>query len=523
MKRNNPKKKNGVLSTFGLSVKKWDEENLPLPNEINMGDSSMLGAGITTVASLLNSGNELARSRQSIYDMWSQMESDPIISSALKILVTASLGGHETSGDVVFLEKRPQEKSTSMNDEIIEDLQNNLLPIFNKIAFTQAYLGAAFGDSYARIYSVEGQGVVDLYNDELVRPTIVQPFVRGSRTIGYAVYLGEKNFERLNSLQMARLKMPRTQWIPQLGVIEKSMKYSLEEDDVAKLPVLPDVVGGSFLYSAEKPYSNLISSLLGLVGHRWMDSIDEQLLTVNLQEMTKAQQKTFLDSLKKMLKRSQDIASNAVKRNQPVMERIRHIVPTFGDKQVTQISGGVGGSRTTTMTIEDIMLHAKLLAGSLGVDLSMLGFADQLSGGLGEGGFFRASAQIAERARLIRGALTDFFNSIIDIHTRSKYGIVYSPNKRPYSINFYGSISALESEKQQTRMDSMNAGLLLVQAMQQFKDLGVSKESMSLFLTQVMLLDENLAEQFAEIVVAGNDDNNDDDNDDNEGGLGGAV
>ena len=40
------------------------------------------------------------------------------------------------------------------------------------------------------------------------------------------------------------------------------------------------------------------------------------------------------------------------------------------------------------MSIDDIMLHAKLLAGALGVDLSMLGFADTLAGGLGEGGFF---------------------------------------------------------------------------------------------------------------------------------------
>lgn len=491
--------------SFGVSARNWSNENLPAANEITQSDLTMYGQGATTVASLLSSGSRVARSRQAIYDKWALMESDPIVSTALKILVTAALGGHETSGDLIFLENKPDLSKTDRRNYYIDEIRADLIPLFNKIAYTSSYLASAFGDSYVRVHSND-KGIQDLYIGELVRPTLVQPFERGSRTVGYAITTGERNFQRLDALQMARMKMPRTQWIPQIGVIEKSLRYSLEIDDADDLPLMPSMVGGSFLYSAEKPYDDLTSSLLGLVGQRWMDSIDEQVLGVNLNSMDKLQQQTFLDSVVKMLKKSKQIAENAVKRNRPVMERIRHILPVYNDKQLINFGGNNGGQRSANISIEDIMLHARLLSGQFGVDLSMLGFADQLSGGLGDGGFFRTSAQIGESSRIIRTAQAEFYDSIIDIHTYKKYGFVFEKNDRPFSINFYGSISSLEAEKQRTKADAMNGGLMLVQAMQQFKDMGATQEMMKQFLVQTMLLDENVAELYSGIVSLGGGD-----------------
>ena len=91
------------------------------------------------------------------------------------------------------------------------------------------------------------------------------------------------------------------------------------------------------------------------------------------------------------------------------------------------------------------MLHARMYSGAIGVDLAMLGFADQLAGGLGEGGFFRMSAQAAENSRIIRNSLAEFIYHVIDIHTMHKYGTVFDPDKRPFTVNFYGSISASRS------------------------------------------------------------------------------
>jgi hypothetical protein len=249
-----------------------------------------------------------------------------------------------------------------------------------------------------------------------------------------------------------------------------------------------------------------------------MDSIDEQMVAVNLESMTLEQQERFVESVKGMLKASKKYAEQAVTRGRPIMERIRHIIPVFNEKQLTNIGPSNGGQtgRAATISIEDVLLHARLLSGALGVDLSMLGFADQLSGGLGEGGFFRVSAQAAERARVIRVALSDFFHHVIDIHTARRYGVVFHESERPWEINFFGSISALEAEKQRTRTDSMNSGMLLVQSMQMLKEMGASKDIMAEFLAKTMLLDEDQAALYATIVDAkpqGND----------MGGFGGGV
>lgn len=494
-------KSGGWLSRFGWPKKKWTQENVEPINQITPELQYMFGAGVTSVTSLLGlRGKKEARNRQIIYEKWMRMEADPIISSAIQLLVTAALGGHETSGDLVFIEKKTEIGEKDKLNKIVDEIRADLTPLFNRVAYQIAYTGAIFGDSYARIYTDANQGVIDLYVDELVRPPLVQPYEQGSKTIGFSLCTSERSYEKLDILQMARLKMPRTQWVPQFGVLEKNLRVQLTEDDIHNVAIMPSMVGGSFLYNAEEPYDNLNASLLGLVGQRWIDSIDEQMYAVNLQSSTEDQQQKLLNSITKMLLKSKQLAEESVKKGYPNLERIRYVIPTYNDKQLVSVNPPAGSGRTANITIDDVMVHAKLLAGALGVDLSLLGFADLLSGGLGEGGFFRTSAQAAERSRVIRVALTDFFNWVIDVHTFTKYGVVFEPEKRPWNINYFGSISALEAEKQRTKADAMNAGLTVIQAMQAMKEMGADKKVLSSFLTKTMMLDEADAELYSKIV-----------------------
>ena len=46
----------------------------------------------------------------------------------------------------------------------------------------------------------------------------------------------------------------------------------------------------------------------------------------------------------------------------------------------------------------------------------------------------------------------------------------------------------------------MNSGMMLVQAMQQMKDLGATEEMMKEFLSKTMMLDEDQAKMYAPIV-----------------------
>lgn len=483
----------GVLHKIASRL--WKKQN-DKGEQVPLDDYSM-GYDGATVAMLLGSAYDPARTRAEIYEKWHYMAGTAIISAALRLHVTAALGGHETSGDVVFIETvGDAEKDGGPGRSEVDELIADLSPIFNRIAYTMAFRGTVFGDAYARVYTEKGAGITNLYTDELVYPPLIQPYEQGGLTRGYVIANGERNLERLTILQMARLKLPRMLWSPQVRVMDKARVTDLTKDNFDDMPLVAASAGGSFLDGSEAAFDNFMKSLTGLLGQRVMDSIDESMVGVNMEGMTKDQRLKYMNSLKRILSESKVRAEAAVKKNEPVLQRFFHILPTFGEKQLVNLQPA-GSGKQGNITIEDVLFHAKVLSGSLGIDLSMLGFSEMLSGGLGDGGFFRVSAQSAERSRMIRVGLTEFFNDLIDLHTNAKWGWVFDDKKRPYKINFYGSISALETEKQRTRENQMNAGLSLITALGQLKDASLGQKSNLYVLSKVMGLDEEDAEVIA--------------------------
>ncbi len=73
------------------------------------------------------------------------MEGDPIISTALMLLVTSALGGHETNGRPRFVEKKSETKRDKRLSAIVDDIAAELAPLFNKTAFQAAYIGGRSG------------------------------------------------------------------------------------------------------------------------------------------------------------------------------------------------------------------------------------------------------------------------------------------------------------------------------------------------------------------------------------------
>jgi hypothetical protein len=79
---------------------------------------------------------------------------------------------------------------------------------------------------------------------------------------------------------------------------------------------------------------------------------------------------------------------------------------------------------------------------------------------------------------------------------------VFSEEERPWNINFYGSISAMEAEKQRTRLESANSAAMLAQVMSQIKEMGLDEKTAAMFLAKQMLLDEDEAAAYAKAMVA---------------------
>lgn len=441
------------------------------------------------------------RSRRQIYQKWQDMLADPVITSALRLHVTAALGGHESRGDMVFIESAAAFAGNADAEKLVAELKADLEPLFNRIAPVLAFNGVAFGDSYGRMFAKPGVGVVDVYVDEMVLPPLVQPYERGNVTVGFMVASGTKFREKMTVVQLARMRMPRLMYVPQDRVVEKFIRMALRTDNVEDMPAVPALAGGSFLDGAEAAYDKFAASWAGLTGQRVQDSIDETLLAVNLSGTTPQQRKTFLESFKAMIQSSNAYINKVVASGRSVYGRVFHVLPTANEKQVAEVRSQMSNGRTASLTIDDVMMNAKLLAGSLGLDMAMLGFGDLLSGGLGEGGFFRLSAHAGERSRMIRSALSECLEHIITVHLLYKKGIEVDPKTKQWVINYFSGISALETERAKTKADNINSAALMVQTMQQIKDLGLDEGSIEHLLETQMGLDSEDAKKYAKALA----------------------
>lgn len=447
------------------------------------------------VEMLLGSSDRPVRTRTQIYTKWQFMIGEGMINTALRQHVQMALGGHETTGETIFIEPKPDAKANEL--KFVKELIS-IANTLNKIAHQVCFNAAGFGDAYARIYAQPGKGVVAHDIDSMLSP-LVQPYEMLGKTVGYMVSTGPKLQTKMDHLKIVRMKMPRMMMIPQMKVIENAQKINLEAETFEEMLPIPSTAGGSFLDAAEEDFDNLYAAVRGLVGARISGSIDENLIAVNMSDMTKEQGEKYKANVVKMLKAMKDRAEEQVRSGIYSTSRHFHMLPVYNDKQLTQVSSFQGATVSGTATnIDDVMFHAKKLGGTLGIDISNIGFADLLTGGLGDGGLNRTSSQAAERARIIRTAFTQFVNDYIDRHMLAKYGWCWSDEDRPYNVNYFGSIAALEAEQQSTQEKAMNRAAILVQVLAQFKDMGWPKKAVAHLLTKEMQMDQDTAEVYAQ-------------------------
>lgn len=479
-------------------------EHFTLPeNDIsNAARLTMTDMDSISVSRVLSSMEQPARSRAEIYERYLYMMGDMIIGQALNLHVTQSLGGHETTGDVIFIEAKPD--ISPAERKMVEELQRDLSELLNENAYQMAYWGYTFGDSYSRIFGDEKRGVTHIELSEFYLPVYVQPFEQHGKTVGYQINIDSKTYA-MSAMQLARLKMPRMGFVPQHRM---KYNYALEqilEDDITKHKPIPCNIGGSFLEMAEKPFFLLQTALLGLSSSRILDNIREELLGLNMENMTKEQRVEFVNHLTKVLKLSKQRATEAIARNKPILEKTTHILPMWSEKQLVSIDGNGSmnsSSGSNPYNIDDVMFYAKMLAGALGLDLSMLGFAELLSGGLGDGGFFRISAQAGQRARLGRQGISGWVNHVIDVHCMLKYKGIFDNGNRPYEVVFNGSTSALERENQETRERKNSGAAVALQNLVTLKDMGFDDKAAALFIKDQMGFDEDEANLYAKNLAA---------------------
>jgi len=143
---------------------------------------------------------------------------------------------------------------------------------------------------------------------------------------------------------------------------------------------------------------------------------------------------------------------------------MNHVNPVMGDGKtgITIDTQSIPADKTG---IEDVMFHLRQLCAALGIDSTMLGWADQMAGGLGEGGWIQTAIQAALRAQWLRQSAQEMIYRLIDIHLAFKYGKVYPVNDRPYVVQFNSMNTAIQEEESREMDARANFITLMVQVM----------------------------------------------------------
>ena len=444
------------------------------------------------------------RSRKELYTLYKVMGKDPTLSACLNLLTTAALGGHESRGQVVFINSSDTLLGGGKNARDvrhkIEREKEFLEELINSIIFPLSRMAIQYGDSYTRMYGEKGYGLTNLLCNELTESPLIQPYEQGGRTVGFHV-LEQNQFNipkltKLTTYQMARMKMQRVSPVPQFKNTYQIIGRVLADNNLNNLPIIPSEVGGSFLQDAEEPWEKAIMNMAALDSQQIADSVLQSFLTVNMANMPEAARKTYRSSLKKMLEDTINNIRNALKGGDALYQRFYHILPVWDDKEILTPMGDIA-QRSSPLSIEYLMLHFRRMTGTLGIDISLTGWADMLSGGLGDGLSFHTSAQVMQRAMLIRQAATPTINHIINMHFGYKYGITFKPGRYPWKVEFYSDISAAAEQALNSKNTRAATLMAVTQSIGILKDLGLEPQVNKILLTTILGLDDDEAERIS--------------------------
>lgn len=450
----------------------------------------------------VNEDKELRRrDRRTILTTWALMQHDPTIAAALNLHVTAALGGHESRGDVVFMTPASNIRNGGKNAkrlrELVEKEARFLSPLLNEIAYPMARYGFAYGDSYARIYGHKGYGLTQIMCNEYTEAPLIQAYEQGGRTVGFHVLEKDDTEQRLitklTNMQMCRMKMPRYAPVPQFRIGQFVHQRMLAENDINKLPIVPAEVGGSILYDAEEPWANVQLILQALNSQQIADSVEQGFLTIDVSGMPPEQRAKYRKGLTKMLQKHKNNIRDALQGGEAIWSKAWHVLPVWGDKQVLNAVGDLS-KRGAPLSTDALMVNVRRMCGAIGMDMALLGWAEQLAGGMGDGAAFHTSAQIGQKSIHIRTAQTKAFNHIVNLHFGYKYGFMFQPHEIPWKFEYYSDISAASTEALTNKQTRSNTMAMFTNALAGLKELRLNKESNFILLSKIGGCDDEEAE-----------------------------
>lgn len=452
--------------------------------------------GMTSEADSISLSAELPGERLQKYNILETMAKSPTISTALNIHIAHALAPSKKTGQAFILS--PKDGSDAEAVSRCEELTADLGAMINDGLPSWAMIMAIFGVSYVRPYAEQGRGITGIESSYYTLPHFVQEFYRGSLLVGFSgdYILDTHSLRRVITEPWNLVSMKNPYWTPQHKVIPVSYGtkgYSLLSDQADKPLMETQNYGTSFLEYSYEPYLNLCASLAALKSTRNNAAKIDRLVALTTNTLDPVNAANYTRGVSQALKRHSDLVAQRSINANAIPTVLNHLIPVMGD--------GKNGITIDTQSIpadisgiEDVMFHLRQLAASLGIDATMLGWADQMSGGLGEGGWQQTAIQAALRANWIRQAAQRTIYRLLDIHLAYKYGKVYTETNRPYDVQFNSMNTAIQEEENRELDARANFVAVISQIMDQIQNnpkLAGSDAFMRYLFTEQLHIDDD--------------------------------
>ncbi|WP_303996273.1 portal protein [Desulfovibrio piger] len=419
-------------------------------------DGGILGSATSSDAAQIT--HVLPEDRSARYAVLRLMAKDPTIDSAIKMHIANALSARTDSGESVFIS--PAEGAGQ--DKIVDDLRATLMPFIKKDLNEWARKAAVYGSCFARVYGAQGIGIQNIRCDYYTHPRFIQKFEKGGRLAGYTTTYQGTN----QANQRLRLMPPWSfvgfeipEWwdcedVEPINVGGIPVDLAMEDAAMEGL-VESQEYGTSLIATAYGPWMDLLDAICSLKMSRRNAARLERMVGVNTGKLDPERAAHYLDMVAERISNATaDVERQSWLRGN-VQTVVNHYVPIFGEKGGLQIDAVQGTPDINGL--EDVMFHIKRLGSAIGVDPALLGFGDLLSGGLGDGGFFRVSVMAATKANLLRQALKNGIQKLCELHVAYKFGKVFLPGNCPWTIQFNSVSSAIEREEQEALESRTNA------------------------------------------------------------------
>ena len=385
------------------------------------------------------------------------MSMDPTIDSAIKMHISNALSSKSDGSDSVYIKPATEDK----NDKIVEELNNALMPIIEKDLNEWARKAAVYGSCFARVYGEKGVGITNVRCDYFTHPAKIQKYEKAGRLAGYTTsYQGTnshgKQLRLLPPWTFVAFEIPEwhdSEYTEPVNVGGVPVDLAVEDASIEGL-VESQEYGTSLIATAYGPWMDLLDALCSLKMSRRNAARLERIISVNTGRLDPERAARYLDLLsERLIGASNEIQTQSFL-NGATQTVVNHVIPNFSEKGNIQIDAVTGTPDINGL--EDVLFHVKRLGSAIGVDPSLLGFGDFMSGGLGDGGFFRLSVIAASKATLLRKAIKNGIQRLCELHVAYKYGKVFLPGECPWTIGFNAVNTAIEREEQETMESRSN-------------------------------------------------------------------